>query len=344
MGNEQSFDVPSEFKFVSTKCRIVVVGAKSGDDALTELSKLPPQARILATGNNLEELRKDGNLFSEGNVLFNVTGNAEVLDEIINEMPFLVWIHSITAGVDHILCPAITQNNDLILTNARGVFSSSLAEYTMAACSYFAKDIPRLLKQKQDHNWNKFCVSELRGKTMGIVGYGSIGYACAKLAKAYGMRVLALRRNPQLSANDSNIDECFSTDKLNEVMSQSDYLVVSLALTKETFGFIGRDNFKYAKKGMIFINIGRGALVDELQMIMALENGTLGGAALDVFTTEPLPPTSPLWDIPNILISPHNADLLKDSRHRSVVLFTENCAKFVAGEELNYIVDKENGY
>lgn len=111
---------------------------------------------------------------AQANVLLNVNGDARILTEIIKEMPFLEWIHSITAGVDHILCPSITENDDLILTNAKGVFSSSLAEYVMTACSYFAKDIPRLIKQKDEKVWEKFCVSELRSKTMGIIGYGAI--------------------------------------------------------------------------------------------------------------------------------------------------------------------------
>lgn len=126
-------------------------------------------------------------------------------------MPFLTWIHSVTAGVDHIICPAITENEDIILTNAKGVFSESLAEYVMTACSYFAKDIPRLIKQKEQHKYEKFCVSELRGKTMGIIGYGNIGMACAKLATAYGMRVLALRRNPSLCNKDRYVDTVRST-------------------------------------------------------------------------------------------------------------------------------------
>lgn len=110
--------------------------------------------------------------YRKANVLLNVTGNADILTDIIKEMPFLEWIHSITAGVDHILCPAITDNDEIILTNAKGVFSNSLAEYVMTACSYFAKDIPRMMRQKDEKKWDKYPVSELRNKTMGIIGYG----------------------------------------------------------------------------------------------------------------------------------------------------------------------------
>jgi phosphoglycerate dehydrogenase-like enzyme len=137
----------------------------------------------------------------------NVSGNAATLSEIINEMPFLTWIHSVTAGVDHILCPEIVHNDEITLTNAKGVFAGSLAEYVMFACGYFAKDVCRWQRQQKEALWEKFPVKELRGATMGIVGYGNIGHACAKLAKAYGMRVLALRRNPEFSAQDKYVDE-----------------------------------------------------------------------------------------------------------------------------------------
>lgn len=109
-------------------------------------------------------------------------------------MPHLTWMHSVTAGVDHILCPELVDDETIIVSNARGLFSSSLAEYVMGACSYFAKDFPRLAKNKQLKNWDRYCVQELRGTCMGIIGYGSIGQACAKLAKAYGMTVIGLRR------------------------------------------------------------------------------------------------------------------------------------------------------
>eukprot|EP00981_Chlorochromonas_danica_P013096 scaffold5788_cov159-Ochromonas_danica.AAC.12 len=319
MGNETS----SLEKLQATNCRIVVVGPKSGDDCLLELVNLPKDARILATGANLEELKKD---------------------EIINEMPFLTWIHSITAGVDHLLCPEIVNNEEIILTNAKGIYNHSLAEYAMLACSYFSKNVPRLMKNKEEKVWDKFVVSDLRHRTMGIVGYGSIGQTCAKLAKAYGMKVLALRKHPDLSANDRNVDQVFGRDQLEMIMRNSDYVVVSMALTPATRHYIDDVHLRMAKKGQVIINIGRGPLIDEDALIACLQDGTIAGAALDVFSVEPLPSDSPLWTLPNVLISPHNADYTGDGRHRSVRFFTQNCAKFLAGEDLDSIVDKTSGY
>lgn len=136
-----------------------------------------------------------------------VNGNANTLPAIINEMPFLTWIHSTYAGVDHVLCPEIVDNPDIILTNAKGVFSSSLAEYAMLSCLHFAKDLPRMIQSKSEKKWDKFKVTELRGTTMGIIGYGDIGRACARLAKSFNMKTIGLRRNPDLSEHDRLVDE-----------------------------------------------------------------------------------------------------------------------------------------
>ena len=182
---------PARPKYPSKQLSILVIGATSGDDCLTELRHLPQNARICCTGPNLAALRTiDPSLsFLDCNAILNVSGNSTEILQVIGEMYGLVWIHSITAGVDHILSTELTdslQYRGIILTNARGIYSSSLAEYTMLACLFFSKQVPRLIKQREEKKWDRFVIGELRGKTMGIVGYGDIGLACAKLAKAYG--------------------------------------------------------------------------------------------------------------------------------------------------------------
>ena len=205
MGAETS--TTSDAHTSEPSCRIVVVSPSSGEDCLTELRFLPRSARIVAIGNSLDELLKEGYDFMDADVLLNLRGSAASIGPIIKEMPNITWLHSVTAGVDHIMCPEICDNDKLLLTNAKGIFSSSLAEYVMGAISYFSKDFPRLIRQRQSKNWEKFCVGEIRGKTMGIIGYGDIGIACAKLANAYGMKVIGLRRNPELSSDDKLIDK-----------------------------------------------------------------------------------------------------------------------------------------
>ena len=362
--------------------RICIVGPRSGDDALLELSNLPKEARIVATGNTIEELMRE-EYFLDANVLLNVSGNTETIGPIIDALGDLRWFHSITAGLDHVICPQMTEREDLIVTNvnprylytpsyisinllinvklctapllppsqqAKGVYSSSLAEYVMFACSYFAKDALRLLSLKQRKVWDRFCVGELRGKTMGIIGYGDIGKACAKLAKAYGMNIIAQRRRPELSDSDPLVDYVYGSGPENilELFRQSDYIVIAAPLTEETRGIIGKKELMEAKKGQVLINIGRGPIIDEDALIEVLKDpyAQLVGAALDVFSIEPLPQTSLLWTLPNVLISPHNADMTEDFRHRSVRFFTENCHRFVFGkdEDIHCKVDKKLGY
>jgi hypothetical protein len=218
MGQNQSFDVFYDLENApqAFACGIVIVAPKSGDDSLTELRWLPNEAKIIGIGLSLEELEKDGVPIQLGNVLVNISGDAKILGPIIRAMPNLEWVHSTTAGVDHILCPEIIDNDGIVFTNSRGVFSSSLAEYVIGACLYFAKGLRRLDVQKEQHKWERFPMAELRGKTMGIVGCGNIGSHCAAMAKCFGMRVLALRRQPELCEEDENIDEAFYPDDIGE--------------------------------------------------------------------------------------------------------------------------------
>ena len=327
--------------------RIVVI-SRPNDPWLEELVHLPPEARIIATGDSLEALLANGGrLFTEGNVLFFAYGAAAQLGPIVQNMPFLDWIHCFFAGIDHIVCPELLDQSEVIATNARGIFSSSLAEYTMMAIAYFNKDLPRLLKNKNEKAYERFTIGEMRGKTVGIIGYGDIGRSVAVLAKAYGMRVVGMRKHPDLSSKDPLLDRVCGQQGVNSICAESDFLVVCAALTKETRHIIGKAQLAACKPGCVLINIGRGALIDEEALIVSLVQGPLIGAALDVFTTEPLPPDSPLWTLPNVLISPHNADMTADFRHKSVKLFTDLCKQYIeqgGAGNLSNQVDVSSGY
>jgi phosphoglycerate dehydrogenase-like enzyme len=238
---------------------------------------------------------------------------AEVLPMVLAAFPSIKWVHCRSAGIDFIesdQLAQITTAANVQVTNAKGQFSSSLAEYALFACSYFAKDLPRLMKNQKARNWEKYDVQELRGKTLGVVGYGDIGRACAKLATVYGMRIIALRRHPFLSKDDPYCDVVYGRDKgsLNKLMSESDYILCSAPSTVETRGMVDAEAFAHVKENAVFMNVGRGPVVDEKALIEALKTGKLRGAALDVFAEEPLPEHSELWDMPHTLISPHNMD------------------------------------
>lgn len=308
---------------------------------------LPKGAQILAVGNelghfDLEKLRQ-----SKANVIFASHPNArEPLAKLLQEIPTIQWIHSRSAGIDFITSQELSSCEALV-TNAKGCFSSTLAEYTMMAISYFAKDLPRLLKQKDNKNWEKYCVEEIRGKTLGIIGYGDIGRAAGKLAKAYGMKVKALRRHPENSKDDPVCDEVYSNDRksLCKLMSESDYILCAAPLTPETKGLLDEEAFSNAKQNSVFINVGRGPIVVEDALIHCLKNGQLKGAALDVFAVEPLPKESELWTLENVLVSPHNMDMTATFMHEATDFFIEeNLPRFLRNEPLLNIVDKVAGY
>lgn len=270
------------------------------------------------------------------------------LPALLQRFPSLEWIHVRSAGIDFLVSDELSQAPSVpIMTNAKGQFSSSLAEYTMMACSYFAKDLPRLMRQKQRKEWSKYNVEELRGKTLGIVGYGDIGRACAKVAHVYGMKIVALRRNPKLSMHDPYCTTVYGTDKvsLNKLMSESDYIVCSAPSTVETRGMIDRNAFEAVKEGAVFINLGRGPVIDEEALMEALKNGRLKGAALDVFTEEPLPKDNALWEMDNVLISPHNMDQTATFMHEATEFFVyENLPRFLCGKDLLNQVEPKLGY
>lgn len=265
---------------------------------------------------------------------------------VLDAFPSIEWVHVRSAGIDFLESDELAKTN-VAVTNAKGQFSSSLAEYTMMACSYFAKDLPRLMRQQNKKNWEKYDVEELRGKTLGIVGYGDIGRACAKLAHVYGMKIIALRRHPKLSELDPYCSAVYGTDKksLNRLMSESDYIVCSAPSTIDTRGMVNADAFDAVKENAVFINLGRGPVIDEDALIKALKNGKLKGAALDVFSEEPLPVTNELWNLDNVLLSPHNMDQTSTFMHEATEFFVyENLPRFICGKDLLNPVDPKAGY
>lgn len=318
------------------------------DDANASLGDLPFGAKLLGTGTNIRDFA-DMQGKEEPNILYvspSCPKASVQLPIVLAAFPSIEWVHCRSAGIDFVVSDELSQS-DVLVTNAKGQFSSSLAEYTMMACSYFAKDLPRLMRQKKDKNWGKYDVEELRGKTMGIVGYGDIGKSCATLAKVYGMKVVALRRRPAMSVNDPLCDVMYGTGKasLNKLMSESDYIVCSAPSTIETRGMVDASAFDAVKQDAVFINLGRGPVVDEEALINALKHGKLKGAALDVFSEEPLPESSPLWDLDNILISPHNMDQTSTFMHEAAEFFVyENLPRFMCGRDLLNPVDKVAGY
>jgi len=268
---------------------------------------------------------------------------ASVLDHVIARAPRLEWIHSFSAGVDRVATPAVRQRG-LTVTNARGVFSRPIAEYVVMMCLAIARRLPQLLELQRERTWQPLRGRELGGMTIGIVGYGSIGSEIAKLLEPFGAAVLATRRRPERGVGDAPNVELLGLDQLDDLLRRSDIVVVAAPLTQETAGMIGAAQLQEMRATAWLINIARGRLIDELALRRALEAGWIGGAVLDVFNEEPLPPDSPLYGAPNLIITPHTSWSSDRVVERSIGLFVENLRRFAAGEPLENVVDLEAGY
>ena len=231
------------------------------------------------------------------------------------------------------------------LTNGSGVFSPSLGEFVVGAILHFAKDFRRLLRNQAAGVWEPFDVTEVCGQTAGIVGYGDIGRQSASRLKAMGVEVLALKRTPPADGHaDPWISRFYGPDGLLEMIARCDYIVVTAPLTAQTRGLIGAREFAAMKPDAVILNVGRGAVIDEPAMIAALTGKRIRGAALDVFTVEPLPAGHPFYTLENVLLSPHSTDHTHDWLDRAMQFFLAQYGRFHRGEPLLNVVDKKLGY
>jgi len=260
----------------------------------------------------------------------------------------LQWVHSPAGAVHQLMFPELV-NSDIILTNAREVHGPVVAEHVIALIFALAKKIPDSVRLQQRHVWGQQIlwdelprIREVAGATVGIVGLGSIGRAVAKSAKALGMRVIAVREHPEKGSESA--DAVFGPAQIDELFRQADYVVLAAPVTETTKAIANAERLALMKTGACLINVGRGALVDEPALARALREKRIGGAALDVFPKEPLPVDSPLWDVPNLLITPHTAALTEKLWERHYSLFSENLQRYLSGSPLLAIVDKRRGY
>lgn len=262
--------------------------------------------------------------------------------------PKLRWIHSPAAAVHQLMFPELI-NSQITLTNAREVHGPVVAEHVIALIFALAKKIPGSVHLQQKHVWGQQIlwdelprVREVAGATLGLLGLGSIGRAVVKKTKALGMRVIAVREHP--GKGSEGADVVLGTAQIDELFRQSDYVVLAAPVTDNTKAIANAERFAVMKAGACLINVGRGQLVDEGALALVLREGKVGGAALDVFPKEPLAADSPLWDLPNLLITPHTAALTDKLWERHYALFSENLRRYLAGESLLAVVDKKKGY
>ncbi len=261
----------------------------------------------------------------------------------------LQWIHSPSAAVHQFMFPELIQS-EVVLTNGREVHSPVVAEHVMALIFALARRIPESTRLQQKHVWGQEMFweqnqspREVAEATIGLVGLGSIGRKVAQRASAVGARVIAVREHAD-KPKPEHVDEVFPSSKLNQMLASSDYVVLSPPVTPATRGMIGHAQLAAMKPDGYLINVGRGPLIDESALIRALRDHDIAGAALDVFDQEPLPPESQLWDLDNLLITPHTGGMTEKMWERHYAVFSENLRRFVAGQPLLAIVDKNLGY
>ena len=259
----------------------------------------------------------------------------------------LRWIHTGTAGVASLLHPELVRSS-IVLTNSAGIHAAPIAETVIGMMLHFARGLDHAVRAQQHGEWRPDVyerrdsgVRELSDATLGIVGYGGIGREIARRARAFGMRVAALRRTP---APDDISEMVTGDDALGRLLEMSDVIVLSVPATAETRGMIGRSELSRMRRNAVLINVARGSVVDEAALLDALRSGHLRGAALDVFETEPLPADSPFWQLPNVLITPHVSATSTRFWEREAGLILENVRRYRGGEDLINVVDPAAGY
>ncbi|HEY5222395.1 MAG TPA: D-2-hydroxyacid dehydrogenase [Microbacteriaceae bacterium] len=286
-------------------------------------------------------------MLSRAEVLLGIPGDSpENLAAVVRDNPDLRWVQATAAGAgEQVKAAALSmdERDRVTVTSTSGVHAGPLAEFAMLGLLSFAKDLPRLLADQRDHRWDHYPVAELAGHTLLVVGLGAIGVQVARRAKAMNMHIIGVNRRGTSSCPD--VDETHATEDLPDLLPRADAVVFSLPLTEKTEGMIDAEALRRLRRlrrlrpEAILVNVGRGAVIDEPGLVDALAQRRLAGAALDVFTLEPLPDKNPLWDLPNVLISPHTTGLSLNENKRIIDLFTANLRHYLNGEELTNTVD-----
>ena len=252
----------------------------------------------------------------------------------------LRWIQLTSAGVDHVL-DGVAELRAVVVTNTRGIHAELMADYAMGAMVMLQWSFPRLLRQQQARSWRHQYTEPLAGKTLGVVGVGAIGGEIARRGAAAGMTVLGMRRDPRPVGG---VERMFGPAELREMLPLCDFVVLVVPATPATRRMVGEGELRRMRRTAFLVNVARGSVVDEPALVRALEEGWIAGAALDVFETEPLPATSPLWAMENVIVTPHIAGEPDDYPRRVMTVFEENIRRFREGRPLVNVVDLDRGY
>jgi phosphoglycerate dehydrogenase-like enzyme len=280
-------------------------------------------------------------LLAHAEVMFDV--DPPSVPDFSTRAPNVRWIQASSSGVGEWVRRLGIVEAPVAVTNAAGIHARPLAEYVLFVLLYFAKRWPRMLSEQHAHHWERCAVETLEAKTLGIVGLGRVGRAVAQLVKPLGVRVVGMRRTPGASA-EPLLDDVYGPDGLPRLLELSDYVVLCVPHTPETVGLMGAAQLARMRRGAVLINVARGSVVDEPALIEALRSGHLSGAALDVVAREPLAADSPLWDMPNVLVTPHSMSTAAVENVLLTDLLCDNLRRYLDGQPLRNVIDKRRGY
>jgi phosphoglycerate dehydrogenase-like enzyme len=310
------------------------------------LADLPPEQQAwfdslghrarLAFGGHISSVRED---LAQAAGLFVWGHPHDPFDQVLEAAPRLRWVHYTGAGIEHLLVPSFVRSS-IPLTNSRGIHSPAVAELALTLLLAIAKGLPNRVRAQAEHRWTQELNRGLNRATLVVVGLGSIGSAVARTASALGMQVIGVRRTARRARWAHDV---VAFSDLDRVLPRAEYIVLCCPETDETRGLIGAAQLRRLPRGAILVNVARGTIVDEPALIEALRDGHLAGAGLDVFSSEPLAPHSPLWDLPNVLITPHYPNV-RGWERETVQRFVENAERFLDRRPLRNVVDKRRGY
>ena len=294
--------------------------------------------------SNPDDLAGAGQLLPDADIVLGWAVNAQNFASARK----LRWVHVTAAGVGPLMFKELIES-DVTLTNSRGLHAEAMAEHTLGVMLSFVRQLHRCRDAQRERRWAEVELwtvpphfGTLTGSTMVLVGLGAVGGAISFRARALGVHVIGVRRNPD--ASDTRADEQFGSDALPRLLPRADWLVLAAPLTSGTRQLIGARELSLLKPSAVIVNVGRGRLLDEAALVAALTEGRLAGAALDVMEVEPLPQSSPLWDMPNVLLTPHISGLAPDYWGRALAIFEDNLRRTIDGRPLINVVDKRAGY
>jgi len=324
---------------VETQYAVDEIGVEVGRDPFSLFPLENPVTRRNPTPDEATETL-DGMLM-DTEVIFGWT----LPPRISERAPRLKWVQGTGAGVDMLVGKTDLLETDVMITNAADIRTVSVAEFTLCLMLMLAKNASRFLKNKEKHLWDGYFPLDLHSKTLGIIGLGRIGKAVAKRAKAFGMKLLAMDRFVTRREEDVfGVDEAFPYEDLLQMLARCDFVVLAAPLTEATKGLVAEAELRAMKPTAFIINVARGPIIQQGLLIQALKEGWIAGAGLDVLDPEPLPPDSELWDLPNVIISPHIAGRRERVTHALTDLFCENLKRYLSGLEMLNLVDKGRGW